>query len=54
VLSLLLIFEPARGLFRFGSLAGGHLALAVAAGLASVVWFEVYKAVARRRRRAVG
>jgi Ca2+-transporting ATPase len=54
VLSLLLAFGPARGLFRFGALSARHLALAVIAGLLSVVWFEVYKALARRRRRSIG
>lgn len=53
VLALLLTFPPARELFRFGPLAPTHLGLAILAGALSVAWFELYKAVARRRA-AVG
>ena len=48
-LALLLSLVPTRGLFGFGVLTWGLVAAAVAAGAASVVWFDAYKVVARRR-----
>jgi len=50
VLVVLLAFEPARMLFRFAVTSPGHLGIAVAVGVLSVAWFEVRKAMARRRR----
>jgi len=44
----LVLFVPALlTLFRFGTVSNATLALAAGAGLVSVTWFEVYKAVAR-------
>jgi Ca2+-transporting ATPase len=53
VLSALLSIPAARLLFGFASLPVSQVAAAAAAGVVSVVWFEVYKVVARARRRRV-
>jgi Ca2+-transporting ATPase len=37
------------GLFRFGPVSGAQLAIAVVAGVASVLWFEGAKVIRRRR-----
>jgi Ca2+-transporting ATPase len=50
-LALVLSWPPARRLFSFGPLPLGDLALSLAAGLLCVGWFEVLKAVRRRRAR---
>ncbi len=39
------------GLFRFAPLTAGHAALAVAAGIAGVLWYEAYKALRPRNAR---
>ncbi len=44
-LALVLVVPALRGLFHFGRVDGGHLALAVVAGLLSVAWFELFKLV---------
>jgi len=49
VLSLLLVFPPARDLFRFDISGAARLLLAAGAGALSVVWFDAYKVIARRR-----
>jgi Ca2+-transporting ATPase len=41
-------FTPAAEIFRFAPLAAGDLALAAAAGIASVAWYEVRKVTRRR------
>jgi Ca2+-transporting ATPase len=53
VLTLLLAFGPSRDLFRFAPMSALHLAVSVAAGLVSVVWFEVWKVLVRRRAERV-
>lgn len=47
-LALVLAWPLARGLFHFAPLQGLDLAMAVAAGLASILWFEAVKALHRR------
>jgi Ca2+-transporting ATPase len=52
VLLLLVLEVPAlRELFRFAPLHADDLALTIGAGLASVSWFEVVKAIDLWRRR---
>ena len=53
VLAALLVFPATHGLFRFAPADPVQLALAVGAGVISVAWFEVYKVVARSRRKRV-
>ncbi len=53
VLTALLSFPSARHLFGFASLPLAQMASAIAAGVVSVAWFEVYKVVARARRQRV-
>jgi Ca2+-transporting ATPase len=48
-LTLLLLFPATRDLFRFAPLHPAGLVVAVAAGVASVAWFEAWKVVARSR-----
>jgi hypothetical protein len=43
MLALLLAWPAARGVFGFAVPAAGALALAIAAGAASVLWFEAVK-----------
>jgi P-type Ca2+ transporter type 2C len=48
----LVVYVPALAeLFRFAPLAADEVGIAVAAGAASVGWFEIYKAAQRRRAR---
>ncbi len=47
-LILSLAVPPVRGIFRFGVTRPDDLALAIGLGLASLLWFEVAKAVAPR------
>jgi P-type Ca2+ transporter type 2C len=49
VLALVLLLPFTQDLFGFGAMDAGRSAVAVAAGVASVLWFEVYKLVMRRR-----
>ncbi len=49
-LALLLLLPAAQRLCHFAPLHGPDIALAVAAGLACIVWFEVVKAFRRHRR----
>jgi Ca2+-transporting ATPase len=53
VLALLLTVPTLRSLFRFSVLHPVDLLIMTGAGIASVVWFEVYKAIARRRNSRV-
>jgi Ca2+-transporting ATPase len=48
-LALVLTIAPLRAMFRFGALDLRVLALCLAAGIASVLWFEIVKLGARRR-----
>lgn len=49
----LVLFVPAlRGVFRFGELDTGGLGVSLLAGAASILWFELFKFVSRRRARA--
>jgi Ca2+-transporting ATPase len=50
-LGLLLSFPATRALFQVELVSPAKLALAAAAGMSSVLWFELYKLVHRRRRR---
>jgi len=49
VLGLLLVFPPARELFRFAVTDVLRLAVAAGAGAASVAWFDAYKVLTRRK-----
>jgi Ca2+-transporting ATPase len=49
MLTLLLALPPLRSLFRFDVLGPVDLLIVAAAGVASVAWFEAYKAFLRRR-----
>ena len=53
MLALLLAASPLRSLFRFSVVHPIDLVIMVGAGVASVVWFEVYKAVVCRRNARV-
>jgi Ca2+-transporting ATPase len=53
VLTALLTFPASRQLFGFASLPPAQMAAAVGAGVVSVLWFEVFKIVARIRRKRV-
>jgi P-type Ca2+ transporter type 2C len=53
VLALVLLTPFTQDLFGFGVLDAGRSAVAVAAGAVSVLWFEVYKLVKRRRHEHV-
>jgi P-type Ca2+ transporter type 2C len=53
MLALLLAFPGSRDLFQFTVLHPGDLAIALLAGIASVLWFEVYKMIVARRSRRV-
>jgi Ca2+-transporting ATPase len=53
MLALLLAFPGTRDLFQFTVLHPDDFAIALFAGIASVLWFEVYKMVGSRRNRAV-
>jgi Ca2+-transporting ATPase len=53
VLALLLVVPGARSLFQLSVLHAPDLLVAFAAGIASVLWFEVYKWVHARTHRAV-
>lgn len=49
----LALYTPAlQKLFRFAPMGAGALAVSLAAGLVSVVWFELYKVVQRRKASA--
>jgi P-type Ca2+ transporter type 2C len=50
---LLFAFPAARGLFQFAAVPVGDFLIAGAAGLLSVMWFEVYKALRHRRHAPV-
>ena len=50
LLALVLYLPGLRDLFRFTPLHANDLALCVAAGLASILWFELFKLVLRRKR----
>lgn len=54
VLASLLVFGPARDLFRFAAAAPLQLLIAALAGIVSVSWFEVWKVAVRRRPRTAG
>jgi Ca2+-transporting ATPase len=49
LLGLTLYAPPVRHIFHLSSPSPGELSLCVAAALAGVLWFEVYKMVLRRR-----
>jgi Ca2+-transporting ATPase len=49
MLVLLLVTGPLRTLFRFAPLHAVDVAIMVGAGVASVLWFEVYKLLVLRR-----
>lgn len=53
-LALVLTWPVARGLFHFAPLQGPDLPLAVAAGFASILWFEGLKVLRRRRPAPAG
>ena len=53
MLALLLAFPGTRDLFQFAVLHPDDFAIALLAGIASVLWFEVYKMVVARRSRRV-
>jgi len=51
-LLLLVLYLPGlRDLFRFAPLHGNDLALCFAAGLSSILWFELFKLIMRRKGR---
>jgi Ca2+-transporting ATPase len=52
MLTLLLTLSPLRALFRFDGLGPMDLVIVIVAGVASVAWFEAYKAYLRRRDRS--
>jgi P-type Ca2+ transporter type 2C len=52
-LALLLAVPGARDLFQFSVLHPSDFGVALGAGVLSVVWFEIYKLVMRRRRQRV-
>ena len=39
---------PIADIFRFAPLSAGHLAIAAAAGIVGVLWYEVYKVLRPR------
>jgi Ca2+-transporting ATPase len=53
MLALLFALPGARDLFQFEVLQPLHMLIAIAAGVASVMWFEVYKVVQRKRHARV-
>jgi Ca2+-transporting ATPase len=53
MLGLLLVVPQLRSLFRFSVMHPVDVAIMVGAGIASVVWFEIYKAVVCRRNARV-
>jgi Ca2+-transporting ATPase len=53
VFLILVLYIPfLRNLFRFSSLRPDEIALCVAAGIASILWFEVLKVVRSFRKTA--
>jgi Ca2+-transporting ATPase len=50
LLALVLYLPGLRDLFRFAPLHANDLALCFAAGLSSILWFELFKLVTRRKR----
>jgi Ca2+-transporting ATPase len=52
ILAIVLVVPPARRTFDLAAVAPADLAVTVAAALLGVVWFEVWKALRRRPRRA--
>jgi Ca2+-transporting ATPase len=54
LLALVLSMPLLRDLFRFSKLDAGDVAISVAAGLASILWFEVFKMLRRRKSLAFG
>ena len=54
VLTAVLYVPTLRSLFHFGALQVGDLALCLVAGLVSILWFEMLKAVRVRRRAGAG
>jgi Ca2+-transporting ATPase len=53
-LALVLYVPGLRGVFRFAPLDPQDLALCLVAGVSSVVWFELFKVVTRRRTDCAG
>jgi Ca2+-transporting ATPase len=52
-IALLFAFPATRGLFQFALPPLGDFLIAAAAGVLSVVWFEIYKAVRHRHHARV-
>ena len=53
MLTLLFVFPSTRDLFQFTVMHPADLAISLGAGLASVVWFEVYKLVRHRHHHPI-
>ena len=53
MLTLLFALPGARDLFQFAVLHPLDMVIALAAGAVSVMWFEVYKVVQRKRHARV-
>ncbi|HXU40348.1 MAG TPA: cation-translocating P-type ATPase [Blastocatellia bacterium] len=51
-LGLVLFVPVLRGVFRFGELDTGGVGVSLLEGAASILWFELFKFVSRRRARA--
>ncbi|MBL7747839.1 MAG: cation-translocating P-type ATPase, partial [Chitinophagaceae bacterium] len=51
VVGLLLFVKPLTAFFEFKTLSGGQLAICIATGFVSVIWFELIKLIKRTKKK---